>query len=92
MESRKHDGAEAGKCEEAKMPFRRTRERQGIHLTRSAIRVTSVSAEPALGMGFGDRFGDFRGGSGSFKGRVQQADKPGEIQGKRASKRRSHIT
>jgi hypothetical protein len=65
---------------------------QGLHFTRSAMRVISVSAERPLGMGFGDRFGDFRGGSGSFKGRVQQADKPGEMQGKRASKRRSHIT
>jgi hypothetical protein len=48
----------------------------------------SVSAAGTLGMGFGDRFGDFRGGSGSFKGRVQRADKSGEMQGKRASKRR----
>ena len=64
---------------------------EGLRLTRYALRV-SVSAARTLGMGFGDRFGDFRGGSGSFKGRVQRADKPGEMQGKRASKRRSHIT
>src|SRR5262245_58421612 len=63
----------------------------GLNLTPCVMRV-SVSAARTLGMGFGDRFGDFRGGSGSFKGRVQRADKPGGMQGKRASKRRSHIT
>jgi hypothetical protein len=57
-----------------------------------AIRVISVSAEQPVGMGFGDRFGGFRGGSGSSRGRVLQADKPGKMQGKRASTRRSHIT
>src|SRR5512132_798932 len=41
----------------------------------------------ALGLGFGDRFGDFRGRSGSFKEMVLQAEKPGELQGKRATKR-----
>jgi hypothetical protein len=64
---------------------------QKLHLTRYAMRVTA-SATRTLGIGFGDRFEAFRGGSGSFKGRVQGADKPGELQGKRASKRRSHIT
>jgi hypothetical protein len=32
----------------------------------------------ALGLGFGDRFGGFRGRSGSFKEMVLQAEKPGE--------------
>jgi hypothetical protein len=41
----------------------------------------------ALGLGFGDRFGGFRGRSGSFKEMVLQAEKPGELQGKRATKR-----
>jgi hypothetical protein len=73
------------------LAFRRwTSEPKGLHLTRSAMRVTGVSAEPRLGMGFGDRYGDFRGASGSFKGGVQPADKPCDMRGKRASAPFSH--
>src|SRR5262245_48074268 len=39
-----------------------------------------------------DRFEAFRGGSGLLKGRVQEAEKPGRLQGKRATKRLSQIT
>jgi hypothetical protein len=46
----------------------------------------------ALGLGFGDRFGGFQGRSGSFKEMVQQAEKPPELQGKRATKRLLGIT
>jgi hypothetical protein len=45
-----------------------------------------------LGTGFGDRFEHFRGGSGSFKEGVLQAEKPAELQGKRMNKRLSQIT
>jgi hypothetical protein len=40
-----------------------------------------------LGLGFGDRFGGFQGRSRSFKEMVHQAEKSGELQGKRAIKR-----
>jgi hypothetical protein len=63
---------------------------QGLHLTRYAIRV-SVPAARTLGMGFGDRFGDFRGCSGPFKGREQRAEKPVKLQGKRTTKRVSCV-
>jgi NAD(P)-dependent dehydrogenase (short-subunit alcohol dehydrogenase family) len=43
-------------------------------------------ARAPLGTGSGDRFEDFRGGSGSFKGGVQRGDKPANLQGKRATK------
>jgi hypothetical protein len=41
----------------------------------------------ALGLGFGDRFGGFQGCSGPFEEMVLHAEKPGELQGKRATKR-----
>jgi len=41
--------------------------------------------EASLGLGSGDRFEGFRGGSGSFKGGVLQAEKPAELQEKRAN-------
>ena len=46
----------------------------------------------ALGRGSGDRFGAFRGGSGSFKESVLQAEKPAELQGKRVAKRVAKVT
>jgi hypothetical protein len=49
----------------------------------SPIRSSPVSTEP----GSGDRRGAFRGGSGRFKGRVQRAEEPARLQGKRAGKR-----
>jgi hypothetical protein len=46
----------------------------------------------ALGLGLGDRFGGFQGRSGSFEEMVLLAEKPGELQGKRATKRLLGIT
>jgi hypothetical protein len=46
----------------------------------------------ALGLGFGDRFGGFQGCSGSFEEMVLHAEKPGELQGKRATTRICEIT
>jgi hypothetical protein len=46
----------------------------------------------ALGLGFGDRFEGSQGCSGPFKEMVQQAGKPGELQGKPATKRLLDIT
>src|SRR4029453_7309644 len=40
----------------------------------------------ALGLGFGDRLGGFRGRSGSFKEIVLQTEKPGELERKRGAK------
>jgi hypothetical protein len=56
------------------------------------LEVTGLSVEPPLGMGFGDRLRDFQGTSGSFKGRVQRAEKPAKLQAKRATKRLLCIT
>jgi hypothetical protein len=61
-------------------------------ILRAVMKELEDDPTRCLGMGFGDRFSAFRGGSGSFKGKVLRASKPGEMQGKRASKRRSHIT
>jgi predicted nucleic acid-binding protein len=57
-----------------------------------ADRPRGLRPPALLGLGSGDRFEAFRGGSGSFKGRVQQAEKPSELQGKRSTKRGSRIT
>jgi hypothetical protein len=46
----------------------------------------------SLGLDSGDRSGAIRGGSGSFKARVERAEKPGRLQGKRVTKRLSEIT
>jgi hypothetical protein len=51
----------------------------------------SVRTRRSLGLGFGDRFEDFRGGSGAFKAGMQGAEKPATLQGKRASKPYSDI-
>jgi hypothetical protein len=40
-----------------------------------------------LGLGFGDRFEGSQGLSGALEEMVSQAEKPGELQGKRATKR-----
>ena len=45
-----------------------------------------------LGLGLGDRFEGFQGRSGSFEERVLHTEKPGELQGKRATKRLLGIT
>ena len=45
-----------------------------------------------LGLGFGDRFEGFQGRSGSFEEMVLQAEKPCELQGKRATKRSREMT
>lgn len=42
---------------------------------------------PLLGLGSGDRFEHFRGGSRSFEEGFAQPQKPGELQGKRSTKR-----
>jgi hypothetical protein len=48
--------------------------------------------EGHLGLGLGDKFEVFRGGSGSVEDRVQQAEKPPKLQGKRSTKRVSYVT
>jgi hypothetical protein len=45
----------------------------------------------SLGLAFGDRFGALRGGSRSFKARVERAQKLVRLQGKRATKRLSQV-
>lgn len=47
-------------------------------------RATRTSA---LGLGFGDRFRGLQGRPGSSKEMVQNTEKPGELQEKRATKR-----
>jgi len=60
---------------------------------RSVANRGRAPRPPALlGLGFGDRFEAFRGGSDAFKERVQEAEKPPELQGMRSTKRVSHIT
>jgi hypothetical protein len=44
-----------------------------------------------LGLGLGDRFGGFRGRSGSFKERMREAEKRADLQGKRFTKRVSQM-
>ena len=46
----------------------------------------------ALGLCFGDTFRGFQGCSGCFEEMVLQAEKPGELQGKRATKALLGIT
>ena len=70
----------------AEAPPRRWRRRP-----RTACCHCGLHAWTALGLGSGDRFGEFRGGSGSLKGRVQRGEKPGELQGKRSTKRTCEI-
>jgi hypothetical protein len=50
-----------------------------------------LRAEAALGLGSGDRFEGFRGGSGSFEGMVERAKKALKLQEKRSTKRCSEI-
>lgn len=56
-----------------------------------ADRLVAPEYGLALGLGSGDRFEGFRGGSGSFEGGVQGGDKPANLQGKRATKRVSCV-
>jgi hypothetical protein len=63
-------------------------QRQPNDLTDNAPLLPPLATETTvLGLGFGDRFGGFEGRSGSFKEMVQHTEKPGELQGKRATKR-----
>jgi hypothetical protein len=67
--------------------------RQQSDLAINASLLPSLATgTSALGLGFGDRFGGFQGRSGSFKEMVQRAEKPGELQEKRAIKRLLGIT
>ena|SRR6266545_1941718 len=49
-------------------------------------------AQARLGLGSGDRFEVFQGGSRCFEERVLKAEKPARLQGKRSTKRVSRIT
>ena len=61
-------------------------------ILRAVMKELEDDPRRCLGMGFGDGFRDFGGGSGSVKGKVLQARKPAEMQAKRGSKRRSQVT
>jgi hypothetical protein len=69
-----------------------TKTAQTRFLARLAGCHRRLQVGASLGLGFGDRFSAFRGCSGSFKGRVPQAEKIGRIAGKHATKRYSQIT
>ncbi len=58
------------------LAFRRCKSERalGPRLRRFALRPTSGSAEPFLGMGFGDRFEVSQGDSGLLEGGVRLAD------------------
>jgi hypothetical protein len=67
--------------------------RQTSGLVIEAPLLTSLATRTnSLGLGFGDRFEGFQGRSGSFEERVLHTEKPGELQGKRATKRLLGIT
>ena len=53
------------------------------------IRVGVSEQGRSLGLGVGDRFKAFRGGSGLIEDRMVRAEEPTELQGNRANKRYS---
>jgi hypothetical protein len=59
-----------------------------VKLAALQLRQMAPTSTASLGLGFGDRFEAFRGGSGSFEEGVPLAEKPTELQGKRSAERR----
>jgi len=58
-----------------------------VKLAALQLRQMAPTSTVSLGLGFGDRFEAFRGGSGSFEEGVPLAEKPTELQGKRSAER-----
>jgi hypothetical protein len=75
-----------------RQPAERTTNSQALPSRSVANRGRAPRLPALLGLGFGDRFEAFRGGSGFFEEGVQQAEKPHELQGKRSTKRSSRTT
>ena len=58
-----------------------------VKLAALQLRQMAPTSTVSLGLGLGDRFEAFRGGSGSFEEGVPLAEKPTELQGKRSAER-----
>ena len=58
-----------------------------VKLAALQSRQMAPTSTVSLGLGLGDRFEAFRGGSGSFEEGVPLAEKPTELQGKRSAER-----
>jgi hypothetical protein len=73
-------------------PSEQTMNAQALPQRTRANRRRARRRPASVGLGFGDRFEAFRGGSGSFKGRVRPGKKSAELQVKGATKRRSNTS